>query len=210
MNSINLKAIASYFDNTVRTHGATPRGVDWSGEQAQIIRFQQILRVLEHAEPGASLADIGCGYGQLLESIRPELKINYAGYDVSPAMIEQAIAHHHHRPNSKFRLIESLRDIEPCDYAVASGIFNMKLSLEQAEWNQYIFDALDQFHRIAQHGFSFNMLTIYSDSEKMRSDLFYADPCKIFDHCKRNYSRNVALLHDYALYDFTILVRKDA
>ena len=42
----------------------------------------------------------------------------------------------------------------------------------------------------------------------MRPDLYYADPCELFDRCKRRYSRNVALLHDYDLYEFTILVRK--
>ena len=42
----------------------------------------------------------------------------------------------------------------------------------------------------------------------MRSDLFYSDPCNLFDICKRKYSRNVALLHDYGLHEFTIIVRK--
>jgi hypothetical protein len=48
----------------------------------------------------------------------------------------------------------------------------------------------------------------YSDPERMRAHLYYADPCRLFDHCKRRYSRHVALLHDYGLYEFTILVRK--
>ena len=56
-------------------------------------------------------------------------------------------------------------------------------------------------------GFAFNMLTSYSDADKMRDDLYYGDPCELFDHCKRSYSRNVALLHDYGLYEFTMLVR---
>jgi hypothetical protein len=43
----------------------------------------------------------------------------------------------------------------------------------------------------------------------MQKHLYYADPCAIFDLCKRRYSRNVALLHDYGLYEFTIVVRKD-
>jgi hypothetical protein len=43
----------------------------------------------------------------------------------------------------------------------------------------------------------------------MRPDLYYGDPCALFDHCKRRYARNVAVLHDYGLYEFTILVRKD-
>lgn len=32
--------------------------------------------------------------------------------------------------------------------------------------------------------------------------------CALFDLCKRRYSKNVALLHDYGLYEFTILIRK--
>ena len=52
------------------------------------------------------------------------------------------------------------------------------------------------------------MLTSYSDADKKRDELHYADPCAIFDLCKRKYSRNVALYHDYSLYDFTIVVRK--
>jgi hypothetical protein len=42
----------------------------------------------------------------------------------------------------------------------------------------------------------------------MRSDLHYADPGRLFDYCKRRFARNVALLHDYGLYEFTLLVRK--
>ena len=41
------------------------------------------------------------------------------------------------------------------------------------------------------------------------ADLYYADPLDLFDYCKRNFSKNVALLHDYRLYDFTLIVRKD-
>jgi hypothetical protein len=63
-------------------------------------------------------------------------------------------------------------------------------------------------HEFTARGFAFNCLTAYSDQDKMRPDLHYADPCELFDICKRKYSRNVALLHDYGLYEFTILVRK--
>ena len=43
----------------------------------------------------------------------------------------------------------------------------------------------------------------------MRPYLYYADPLFLFDYCKKKYSKSVALLHDYGLYEFTILVRKD-
>jgi hypothetical protein len=61
---------------------------------------------------------------------------------------------------------------------------------------------------LSRKGFSVNFLTKYSDPERMRPDLYYADPCLIFDYCKTHFSKNVALLHDYNLYDFTVLVRK--
>ena len=67
---------------------------------------------------------------------------------------------------------------------------------------------LHKMNDISRRGFSFNMLTKYSDPEYMRQHLYYADPCYLFDYCKMHFSRNVALLHDYEVYDFTILVRK--
>ena len=56
---------------------------------------------------------------------------------------------------------------------------------------------------------AFLLLTKYSEKEYMRDNLYYADPLFIFDYCKRNFSKQVALLHDYGLYEFTILVKKD-
>ena len=54
------------------------------------------------------------------------------------------------------------------------------------------------------------MLTRYADPPLMRDDLYYADPTRYFAVCKERYSRNVALLHDYDLYEFTLLVRVGA
>ena len=61
---------------------------------------------------------------------------------------------------------------------------------------------------LGARGFGFNALTLYSDADKRRPDLYYADPLELFDHCKRTYSRFVTLLHDYPLYEFTLLVRR--
>jgi hypothetical protein len=84
----------------------------------------------------------------------------------------------------------------------------MKLDADHDTWTNLIVACLQQMNEHAAKGIAFNMLTKYSDEEKMQPDLYYGDPCFFFDYCKRNFSRNVALLHDYNLYDFTILVRK--
>jgi hypothetical protein len=61
--------------------------------------------------------------------------------------------------------------------------------------------------RLSRRGFAFNMLTRHADPERMRADLHYADPGAVLDHVIRSHSRHVALLHDYGLHEFTVLVR---
>jgi len=93
------------------------------------------------------------------------------------------------------------------DYGLASGIFNVRLGRSDAEWYDYLQVTLDVLDRTSSLGFAFNCLTSYSDEDKKRDCLYYADPCGLFDLCKHRYFRQVALLHDYGLYEFTILVR---
>ena len=68
---------------------------------------------------------------------------------------------------------------------------------------------LEKIDALSRKGFAFNVLTKYSDREFMRDDLYYADPIFLFEHCRRKFSRFVSLIHDYPLYEFTILVRKE-
>jgi hypothetical protein len=57
-------------------------------------------------------------------------------------------------------------------------------------------------------GIAFNLLTSYSDPDRMRSTLHYGSPSRYFDFVATHCSRRVSLLHDYGLFEFTILVRR--
>jgi len=46
-----------------------------------------------------------------------------------------------------------------------------------------------------------------SDPEKRRGNLYYADPVETLQFCLKNFGRSVALMQDYGLYEFTIVVR---
>ena len=94
------------------------------------------------------------------------------------------------------------------DFTIASGIFNVKLNSDSVRWENYIIEVLREINKLSTGGFSFNMLTSYSDEDRKRPDLYYASPAMYFDLCKREFSRHVALLHDYGLYEFTMIVRK--
>jgi SAM-dependent methyltransferase len=202
----NLDHVKSYFDKRIQEHGPSPRGSDWNSETSQNIRFDQLLNVIE--TPSFSLLDYGCGYGALADYLeRKGLEADYYGYDILESAIRTARKAHLDKARRLFFTDKS--QLPVCDYTVASGIFNFRGEQSFEEWTDYVLGVLNEFDQLSQHGFASNFLTKYSDAEKMRPDLYYADPLFLFDFCKQNFSKNVALLHDYRLYDFTLIIRKD-
>lgn len=206
MSADILNEVANYYSAKLIEHGETPRGVDWNGEESQVLRFDQLTKVIP-SSTGFSVNDLGCGYGSLLDYLKQHFRdFTYNGYDVSGDMVCAAQGRYPKDVNACFTIAS-----EPpvmADYGIASGIFNVKLGRSDADWREYILSMLEILNRTSRKGFAFNCLTSYSDADKMRDYLYYADPCALFDHCKRQYSRQVALMHDYGLYEFTILVRK--
>jgi SAM-dependent methyltransferase len=201
-----LGDVAAYYADRLSCFGPTPAGVDWRDAASQATRFDQLLRLLDG--PGASLVDLGCGYGALLGHARQAgFRGHYHGVDVAPEMIAAAAAAHGDDPAASFAV--GAAPAVPADFAVASGIFNVRLGHAAAIWQDYVAATIATLDAAGRQGFAFNCLTAYADADRMRADLFYADPCVYFDLCKRRYSRQVALLHDYGLYEFTLIVRKE-
>ncbi len=201
-----LTEVAEYYSSKLAKYGQTPRGVDWNGEESQTRRFEQLSNIINTPDP-FSVNDLGCGYGAFYDFLAHRYELfSYSGIDVSVDMIRAAELRYQNRSHACFVLSSDPERVS--DYGVASGIFNVRLDRPDDEWQSYLEATLDALDRTSRFGFAFNCLTSYSDADKMRDYLYYANPCVLFDLCKRRYSRNVALLHDYGLYEFTILVRK--
>jgi len=202
-----LDAVQRYYSGKIAEHGPTARGVDWNDQASQEVRFEQLLKLCELETP-FTINDYGCGYGALaLYLAERGIRFRYTGFDISERMLEQA------RDLldgvEECRFVTADEQLETVEYTVASGIFNVRLDAADDAWERHIFATLERLDQLSTSGFAFNMLTSYSDPERMRPDLYYADPREMFDHCKSRFSRWVALLHDYGLYEFTILVRKE-
>jgi SAM-dependent methyltransferase len=196
--------VADYYAARLADHGPTAAGVDWNSRESQELRFEQLLRVMDRDAAG-SLNDYGCGYGALLEFIQGRgLQLDYFGYDIAEQMVAVA---QERATDAAARFTTVAAELPVADYTVASGIFNVRLEADDAAWLEHVVATLAHMQAISSRGFAFNMLTSYSDPERMRTDLYYADPGFILDHCVRNLSRRVAILHDYELYEFTVLVR---
>jgi SAM-dependent methyltransferase len=201
-----LEGVATYYAEKLAEHGPTAAGVDWNSTRSQELRFSKLLQVID--QPGrVSINDYGCGYGALADFLQAaEVDVDYRGFDVATEMVEAARARLAD-PGHSFTTV--LDDLPVADYTVASGIFNVRLEADDETWLAHVMKTLDEMRSLSSRGLAFNMLTSYSDPDRMRPDLFYADPGFILDHCIRRFSRRVAVLHDYELYEFTTLVRLD-
>ena len=201
-----IARVATYYEGKLTAHGPTPAGVDWNSEASQTLRFRHLLRIIDRDEPPDTINDFGCGYGALadyLAATHPGWA--YRGFDASPRMIETA--QRVHAGNADRFFTDDRASLAKARYTVASGIFNVKLDFPDEEWTQYMVATLDALAALSSGGFAFNVLTAYADPAHRRSDLYYADPHALFAHCRSQYSPRIALLHDYPLFEFTILVR---
>jgi len=200
-----LKEVNNYYTDKINTYGATPKGVDWNSVESQDLRFEVLTRVIS-SDQKFSVLDFGTGFGAMYEHMSLKYTdFDFVGYDISEAMIQEA-KNKHKEKNTTW--LTELKAEQQYDYVIASGIFNVKLDNSIPAWEKYVFETVEKLDSLSKKGFSFNMLTKYSDKEFMKDYLYYADPTSLFDLCKTKYSKQVALLHDYFLYEFTIIVRK--
>ena len=204
------KKLNAFFTEKLETYGATPEGVDYNGSQAQEVRFERLVKIVDPSRP-FTIIDYGCGYGAMFDYLHSkEWHFEYYGVDLIEKMVIAGRAAHKDFTNAYFTINEG--ELPVADYLIAGAIFNnITVDTPYEDWQGFTVETLWRMNALCSRGFSFNMLTKYSDADRMaqRPDLFFGDPCFFFDFCQRNFSHNVALLHDYGIFDFTILVRKD-
>jgi SAM-dependent methyltransferase len=200
-----LQEVSAYYTSKLEVHGATPMGVDWNGVSSHEKRHRQFLRLLDESTD-ASIIDLGCGFGDFLRFLRAAGHLgHFIGYDIAPSMIEKARALHGESDAHRWRI--GAEPIEVADFAVASGIFNVKGDIANEVWTDYVHQTIDTLARAGRRGFAFNMLSMSSDADRRRPELYYSDAAGTLSYCLSRYGRSVALLQDYGLYEFTVVVR---
>jgi hypothetical protein len=200
-----LHNIADLYTSSLKEHGQTAQGVGWGDAEKHNIRFDQILYLFNNATGNISINDLGAGYGAFYYYlINAGYKIScFNAYDISQEMLNEAqqnliddCAHFYNKDQ-----IDTL-----CDFSVASGIFNVRFQEDHDIWTNYILKTLHNLNDYSRKGFAFNILTSYVDWKDDK--LYYADPCFFFDYCKKEFGQQVTLLHDYPLWEWTMIVRK--
>lgn len=203
----NLGRVADHYTTSFREHGKTPRGVGWRGTDDQALRFDKLCTAIEGDEP-FSVNDLGCGYGAMFEHLDRRFgdrMQQFDGYDISQEMLDAA---QEGIKDQRTRWFESSKIQHEADYTFTSGIFNVCFNMGRDAWNRHIQDTIQDMARHSRRAFAFNGLTNKVDWKQ--EGLHYTDPVHWFRYCRDHVSRHVALLHDYPLYEWTLVVRMTA
>src|SRR5258706_6656105 len=127
--------ILDFYSKRLKDFGNTSQGVGWKDDYAQLVRFDQLLKIIK-SNNNFSINDLGCGSGRLYKYLRSKncAPSAYRGYDILDEMLlspEQSLM-----PDSKVILskIESVNDMSLSDYSVASGTFNVKGETTEQDW----------------------------------------------------------------------------
>jgi len=211
--SINrqLVNIQSMYSKNIKSKGVTSESVGWSTKEGHALRYKKLTQVIDPEDISFSVNDFGCGYAGLIKFLEQDLLFSvseYNGYDISSEMLEAA-AGYISSSNIKARINLLNNDClqSSADYSFVCGTFNVKFDATDAEWEIYIRNKIIELSLNSVKGFSFNLLSTFVDWKK--PNLYYGNPSLWFEFCKNHISNKVSLLHDYPLWEWTILVYKD-
>jgi len=208
-----------FYEDLYDKYGDDTRSLDWKDPEGQKARYDVLFSLIEMMgpKPGFSLADIGCGLGHFYEYLKkrklPEKwKIDYAGYDINPKLIEGASKKF---PEVKF----AVRDIldgyftEKFDFIVSCGVFNIRFAgIEEHE--AFVREMLLRMYEGCNVGLAVNFLSangIYyvpGGGRNEESIYYYFKPEEIVRYV-RSVTGRFDLRHDYHSGDFTVYLFKE-
>lgn len=202
-----LSKISNLYSESLTCHGMKSQAVGWPTNDSQKLRFKKLSQLITDMDSFTSINDYGCGYGAHLKFLQKQnFSVSvYNGYDLSEEMLIKAKLHLKDF-DGEIKLINSSKISTTADFTFVSGTFNVRFESTDEQWENFIKETLIMINKFSTRGFSFNLLSKYVDWEEPH--LFYGDPCFWFDYCKQNFSPKVTLLHDYPLFEWTLLVIK--
>ncbi len=207
------KALAEHYASAFEAHGASPQGVDWGSDpQDHLLRLDRMLDVTRRGAPAgssASLLDVGCGFGSLLDrSLMLGLPLAYTGIDICEPMVETARQRH---PQARWMVGDILAApvMDRYDYVVCNGILTQKLGASIRDMDQFLKALVRQMFSLCRVGIAFNVMT--SHVNFTAPNLYYRNPAELLAWCMSEISTKVILDHAYPLFEYTVyLYREDA
>ena len=196
------------YTNRLTSRGRTAKGVFWRSESSQVARFDALLSLAFQLAPKqpVSIADIGCGYGAMLDFIQSGhafRQTNYHGVDINRSMINACRSKFPSRAGF-FSVGNVPKSI--VDFALFSGTFNLTYSDDASLWQDYIFKNLARCLSQCRYGLVLNLLC----GPKMTIDkqIFYANRADFIARATRDLGPTNAISTRHVSGDASFVIRR--
>ncbi|MBK5969857.1 MULTISPECIES: class I SAM-dependent methyltransferase [Thiorhodovibrio] len=185
-----------FYQAAIDLHGTTAEGVHWNSRRTQECRFDALRALLPEDISALTLADIGCGFGDLHQYLarNQDLPGCYIGIDALESMVSEA----RERTGADIHLLDALADPLPqADYYLCSGAMNTLTKYET-----YCF--IERCFAASHQGFVFNLLRGRDDE----ADVFN---CRHPDEVRQwaeQLGAGVAFREGYLRNDFSVAMTR--
>lgn len=188
--------------------GPAPKGVFWLNQSTQIARFDALLDLVATVTPVAntSIADIGCGYGAMLEFLQKTPRyqhFHYIGVDINRAMISSCT---HRFPEQKQLFFVGKQPPSLVDFCVFSGTFNLCHTMNTSLWFDYIFANLQSCWQRSRYGLVLNLLC--APQTQIKNQIFYSDRQKFIANACQIFGPTTARSTPHLTGDVTFLISR--
>jgi len=186
-------------------YGYDPRTLGWT-KDCRRVRFAAALEGLR-VEDYASVVDLGCGFGDLLDYLRAgDWQGRYTGVDLTPELLNEASRRHADDDRATFVCGDFQHlDLPQSDAAIALGVANHRLHEDNLAFTER---TVEKMWSISRRVVVCDFLSSTADADRRRDDLFYADPCDIYALVSR-YSRRIMIHHAYMPFEFQVKIWHD-
>lgn len=203
LDTDEIARVAGLYHARMAEHGLTVDALKSGGAAKQWVRHNV------HADAfdlnGRHVVDVGCGIAMFYKFLlgRGVVPASYTGLDIVEPFLESNRKEH---PEAKFLNIDIFSDpLEGfgIDVVFMSQVFNN--IYEKADNEAVAKRAMERFLDAATDGIVIDFMSTHVDWRD--GDLHYFDPAAMFDYAK-SLTRFVELRHDYAPFEFTLVLRK--
>jgi len=192
-----------FYESHVRRYGYGYRALGFGRRSSQEKRFGALAKIGEL--DGASVLDVGCGFGDLLAWLRARgVQARYTGVDLVPAMIERCRKRFNDggaEGPARFLVGDALTWVPPdhhrYDYVIASGIFGYAAKDTRAR----IQPTLERLFDMARTAMAVNFLSAAAPARS--PGRLYVHPSDVLQFALR-LTPAVRLDHTYMPNDFTL------
>lgn len=203
MKEKDKQKIINRYEGRLKEFGPVQKSLGWL-KGRQRFRFFY-LQEIERFSPDDSVADIGCGYGDLFNHLKESgWKGEYVGIDIVPGLIKEAKVKY---PKASFLLTDIIEDnyTKKSDWIFSSGALTSKT--EEVDSSLHLETMLKKMFSLCNKGVAVNFCSPFVEFE---SDVnFHPDITKLLQIISK-LTKRFSLRHDYMPYEFTLYLYKDS